>query len=572
MVRNPLVPNVQRAEIWHFEAGLVDFLVQELIQHGMGCPMIPRRVLYYNGSSKTLHPPAVLVLFSKNYSAKKLQRFFSSDLNWSLKVIVLYHAHFPHELQRVISDAQLHHVIYIRTSWLVIQQKLPFRDEIVARSEPIPFEETFADPIGNLTGQAFAISYATTPIDSLWNIKTRNGYGTDLLEDTIQRLGGRTRLHRISCENEISVTDCYNKSFFYNATTMYDFGVMRMTRSHVRNEHFTYSIIPITMAVAAPTGLKLTSFEVFVIPFKIELWVSLFVMIAICIAMMRLFPKQFHNDLILLPICGFERRQFHQVSSLEKATLVTLIIVYYILFNAYEAKIIAFMTNFPYASDPHTLHDLLQSNVTIQNFDAGFETMMITEDPRMRQLFAKPMARTNSSIEWNSRDRAYIGSRPYLQFIMSDAKNYDPETGRRRLVILDRFTLGNRVGFVFTSYRNPLAKMVQRVEMQHFEAGMMDHWLKRHIQETFGVRHVDFVAKGFATTRNTIGIVELEPAWCALAIGWMIAGIVLISEMSTGIVRLLVLRDFEGTPEGFHSGCDHLLRSTRNDSSSFVAF
>ncbi|KAL9708381.1 hypothetical protein quinque_011899 [Culex quinquefasciatus] len=266
--------------------------------------------------------------------------------------------------------------------------------------------------------------------------------------------------------------------------------------------------------------------------YLIELWVSLFVMIAICIAMMRLFPKQFHNDLILLPICGFERRQFHQVSPLEKATLVTLIIVYYILFNAYEAKIIAFMTNFPYASDPHTLHDLLQSNVTIQNFDAGFETMMITEDPRMRQLFAKPMARTNSSIEWNSRDRAYIGSRPYLKFIMSNAKNYDPETGRRRLVILDRFTLGNRVGFVFTSYRNPLAKMVQRVEMQHFEAGMMDHWLKRHIQETFGVRHVDFVAKGFATTRNTIGIVELGPAWCALAIGWMIAGIVLISEMS----------------------------------------
>ncbi|KAL1377658.1 hypothetical protein pipiens_004137 [Culex pipiens pipiens] len=274
----------------------------------------------------------------------------------------------------------------------------------------------------------------------------------------------------------------------------------------------------------------------------VELWVSLIAMIAICIAMMRLFPKQFHNDLILLPICGIERRQFHQVSPLEKATLVTLIIVYYILFNAYEAKIIAFMTNFPYAPDPHTFHDLLQSNVTTQNFDAGFETMMITEDPRLRQLFGKPMPRTNISVNWNCRDRAYIGSRPYLQFIMSDAENYDPETGRRRLVILDQFTLGNRVGFVFIGYRNPLAKAVQRLEMQYFEAGLMDHWLRRHIREAFGVRHVDFVAKGFATTRNTIGIIELEPAWCALAGGWIIAGMVLVLEL--GRRRMVVLDQF----------------------------
>lgn len=494
---------------------------------------IPRQVLHSKGKIEVNHSPTLLVLHFSSSEVNTLEEFLSSDLESPMTVIVLYDHQDLAEAMQLFSRAHLHNVIYVRNDALVLHHKIAFQSEVFCRTGEVFLEDLFVDSTSNLTGITIHCSFSPRSTEVLLtNAKlARKNHIMKVIEDTVRRLGGASQFHEVNSAEFDDVDDYVLKLYMYNASTMYDFGANAITRSDVMNEHFFYSIVPVTMHVAAPTGRPLTAFEVFIAPFQSKLWTSLLMLMLVCTLVMLLFPARFVNDLILLPMCSFQRRTLHRVSLLEKIVFIALIVMYFVLFKAYEAKITAFMTNFPHSRDPRTLDDLFRSNITIEQDEGDFSEDMSDEDPRYRQLFSPVPFRGKYTIHWKSQNLAFVGSRLFMKLAMSDARNFEPETGRPRFTVVDRFTLGERIAFYFCTFRNPLVPKVQRAEMWHYEAGLVDFWVQELIQQEKGNRHLR-LARG-----RVVGLFELKPVFYGITIGWMMAGLVFAMELFCDVIK-----------------------------------
>lgn len=119
---------------------------------------------------------------------------------------------------------------------------------------------------------------------------------------------------------------------------------------------------------------------------------------------------------------------------------------------------------------------------------------MIEDDPRIGQLFSRTASQPQG-IQWDSRKFAIISDRTFMKFTLNDPQNFDPVTGRPRLVILDDFTLGVRIS----------ESIGTEDSMEAISAGI---WSSNYSRVLYFFEGVD------------IGIAELDPAWYALGIGW----------------------------------------------------
>ncbi|KAL1397221.1 hypothetical protein pipiens_009917 [Culex pipiens pipiens] len=257
------------------------------------------------------------------------------------------------------------------------------------------------------------------------------------------------------------------------------------------------------MAVAAPKGHRLTALEIFLVPFELEVWCTLIALLGMCCAVMMFCPIHFENDLILHPLCGFEKKCLDKVSRMEQFVLISLIMFFFLLTNAFEAKIIALMTSIPSTPDPRTLEDLIRQNITIQHAatddddffwtSESLEAKIFTYDPNDRQFQNRSEIRRNFN-----RKRGFSGVLEEIKYAINSPDEYDFEADQSRFVILDRFGLGTRIAFHFSGYRNALVP------------------------------------------RRDLGMLELELAWYVLAIGSGLAGMVFALEH--GLILLLTLK------------------------------
>lgn len=421
----------------------------------------------------------------------------------------------------LINFSKLYNVIFVRSDSLKIHHKMAYQEEVNVRYGEIPIEELFVDPVGNVSGHNFHVSSSFPVLNERVGI---NQYYSEMFIETMHRLGGNVHLRRINCQITQSSTSCSRSLFYYNSTTPYDLCTEMLTFNFLQNIYHMHSIIPNATVIGAPSGRRLTAFEVFTIPFKPELWIGLLSFLLICTLLMFVFPTLFANNLILLPICGFDRKKFHLVSPLEKTVLLTLIVNFFILLNSYGAKIIAFMTEFPYAPDPRTLNDLLRNGITIRHFTDGWARQMIEEYPQMEPLFSKlPL-----SAEWNFQKNAYISDQYFMRYFVSRSDNYDSISGGPRYVILREFTLGNMIQSFFTGYRNPLVPKLEQSEMWHLEAGLFELYVRELTNKEFSIHQSRFSL----LSGVDVGIAELEPAWYILAIGWGTSLAVLVLEIT----------------------------------------
>lgn len=499
--------------------------------------LIPKRILFAEGMIEVRRSPRVLVMEVDGNRFALMHLFLTSSFDRGIKIIVLYNHNNREGLtksKKILRTLQLHDVVYICKNILEIHNIEAFQTQTFQRNGAIPFQEVFRDPTSNLTGRTFHLSQSEK---ILWNSDSINGYPTKLFEAIIKRLGGQVQFHLYNCNSNQSLMDCSMKSWFYNSTTMYDFGTNIQSNTKIVNEHFMHSLVPITIQIAAPSGQKLTLLNVFLMPFRPGLWILLLAAIMVSILIMAILPQRFKNNLILLPLCGFEKSKFHQVSSVEKTILTVLIVIYFVLLTAYDAKISAFLTDYPYAPDPRTLDDLLESGLKIEQMGESFENSMMEEDPRMRNLFAKKEAGEWCKLDWTTRKFAYTGSRSHLFSMMHDPENFDPETGRRRMIVLDQFNFGNRNGFFITSYRNPLVPKLQRAEFNLFEGGFTDLWLQQITRQLYGARHVGIVSNGYNFVHENIGVSAMDPALYVIAFGWTLGIIIFFAEICLNMLK-----------------------------------
>uniref|UniRef100_A0A8D8FRC0 (northern house mosquito) hypothetical protein n=1 Tax=Culex pipiens TaxID=7175 RepID=A0A8D8FRC0_CULPI len=152
-------------------------------------------------------------------------------------------------------------------------------------------------------------------------------------------------------------------------------------------------------------------------------------MIIACV-LMGLFPDLFQNDLILLPVCGFERQTLNHVSRLEKFVILPLIVVTFVMSSAYESKIIANMTSFPHVPNPRTLEDLLQAGIAVETGPSGSTWVM--NDPRLSQVLKQDPSSSNTN-----NLLGYCGTSREIQFLVEHPRSYDTDLKLSRYVILD---------------------------------------------------------------------------------------------------------------------------------------
>ncbi|KAL1402589.1 hypothetical protein pipiens_006021 [Culex pipiens pipiens] len=385
--------------------------------------------------------PELLLIFGNYHTVSALRNLFAyvffPNFKESVKIILLHQCSSRVELARINSvfvKAKLFNVVYIRTDQLEVDYCLHYRDEFHGWHGEADFVDLFVDQTADLDGTALHISFSFITLDGVFSRKKGvfNGRLLEWVFGTIEHVNGTCEIHKIVCGNE-SDDDCSRRRYMIDATTPFDF-VLDALASQIDDKQVLCSMIPDQFLVAAPRGRQFLVRELFFIPFQLSLWILLIVLaIAGCLLMLR-FPDLFQNDLILMPLCGFERQSLNQVSRFEKFILFPTIIITFILSSAYESKIIAYMTSFPHVPSPRTFEDLLQAGITVQvesSTSYGVSNL------------------TNNRL-------GYSGKSVEIRYLVDHPKSFDPRTKLTRLVILDRFSMGIFIPAYFVGRRNPL--------------------------------------------------------------------------------------------------------------------
>uniref|UniRef100_A0A182YM70 Ionotropic glutamate receptor C-terminal domain-containing protein n=1 Tax=Anopheles stephensi TaxID=30069 RepID=A0A182YM70_ANOST len=131
------------------------------------------------------------------------------------------------------------------------------------------------------------------------------------------------------------------------------------------------------IAIATPKGRLLTIWEILLQPFQVSVWWSI---LAICIAFELLeivFPTLFSNSLISLALFGFEKYQLRFTKSPEKVTASALIMMFFLLKCAYEAKLITYITETPRNPGASSIQALHDRNITV--YHKHFDTMHLNK-------------------------------------------------------------------------------------------------------------------------------------------------------------------------------------------------
>uniref|UniRef100_A0A182YM71 Ionotropic receptor n=1 Tax=Anopheles stephensi TaxID=30069 RepID=A0A182YM71_ANOST len=188
-----------------------------------------------------------------------------------------------------------------------------------------------------------------------------------LFADTINM---RLFVQQFACDENESLVACSAKythvDFFMNRFTSWNY-------SKYNVNHLTMQQV----AIATPKGRLLTIWEILLQPFQESVWWSI---LAICIAfelMEIVFPTLFSNSLISLALFGFEKYQLRFTKPPEKVTASALIMMFFLLKCAYEAKLITYITETPRNPGASSIQELHDRNITV--YHKHFDTMHLNK-------------------------------------------------------------------------------------------------------------------------------------------------------------------------------------------------
>ncbi|KAL1395855.1 hypothetical protein pipiens_010934 [Culex pipiens pipiens] len=236
-------------------------------------------------------------------------------------------------------------------------------------------------------------------------------------------------------------------------------------------------------------------------------------------------PKLGHvvkNDPTLLLICGLERFNLHKANRWEKLILLSLIIFFFLVTNAYETKIISLMSSKPSFRTIQTIEELVTSGTPTK---ADFKKLI--------QMDLSPFKGTvvNSSDKLVSMDgvSAYLATRTKSKLYLP-IFYFDYNLQRNTYVILDDH-LGMLIGAFLTSNHNPLQEMLEWSERAFFEGGLLNFYTAHFQLESV---HAMQKFRPRTAAKLMLTIDDLLPAWLSLAVGTVASGLLFCGELLIG--------------------------------------
>lgn len=480
--------------------------------------LVPKLMMTISKPTQITRHPELVVIYCDDYRA-------SSSHMWNIlighafhaptKFIAIYQEEHGYEvniMHQMFSTAKLHNVIYIRTPKLAVSYELMHTKKVFNRTGAVSFDQLFVDQTRDLAGYTVHVSVINI-LPSTDLSTRRKGIRAEWIRNTAAAINASCEFFKIDCDRMDAA--CEQRAFVLNQTKLYDMNLDASIFSELV-PHFMYSMIPNCLLIVVPRGDKLPILQLFIIPFSYEVWIMLVVVLTICVILMIFLPDWFKNDLILLPICGFERRTLHDSSTVEKILVMSLTVFAFLLSCAYEAKIMALLSESPYEPDPKTFEDLVRKNITV--YLHTNDSYIFQDNPKLQQVF-KFKPEILKYVGECGPGFGYAVTANYWRHAMMDPKNYDPRTGRSRFAVLERYTMGGAVMFHFVGIRNPLREKFQETENTFLEAGLFTYWAEDYAREVLGTSYPSKFGSLDTSANECFELKDFILAWRILLLG-----------------------------------------------------
>ncbi|KAL9702571.1 hypothetical protein quinque_006089 [Culex quinquefasciatus] len=309
--------------------------------------------------------------------------------------------------------------------------------------------------------------------------------------------------------------------------------------------HAVRSPISINDAFLVPIGRPLNVVELFVLPFRFEVWTLLLCGLVVTKIASFFAAGGFQNDVLLLPICGFERFDLNQANRTEKGVIFSLIVFFFFMTNAYEAKFMALMTERPPAFEINTLDDILRMGLTV---NAGRDKAELLPGYDFKYRFVEGANVIDDRLDGVS---VYLLNDKKAKVALLRPVNWNFESNQPRYKMLDE-RLGLQISFYLLPVRSLIKPAFDHVQKVLYEAGVLQLWFWKMINMFYADGKPfarDIPEEGFAPTASILKFSDLLPMWIVLALGCSLS-----CSFSKNSPKALVIQSSRVGPTGRPAG------------------
>lgn len=397
------------------------------------------------------------------------------------------------------------------------------------RNLRVPPGALFVDQTRDLNGYQVTVScYWQRPEVTFVERHKVQGRDAQWIESSAEFLNGSMIFVDIDCDrSRVSPEECEFRRKFISRNRRFDMN-LDLTHDDQMKPFFIDSVEPDREVIMVPRGAKLSALELFIAPFHVYVWLTLSFVIVGCWMVVFYYSDFIVNDPILAALCGIEQISFYQTNRVEKLLIIALTVLFFFLLRAYETKIIALMTSYPYKRDPRTPDDLRRLGVKIRYYE-GFSNYSFQHNPELWDLVVTlPPNTTNTPVY------ASIGEETQVSMIMSMTNHFYARGDRPKFVLLRDYQLGLAIRQFYMAPRSPLAQKFKWTQRVFFEAGLRRFWMDQ-VMHIYRVRsRLIAVREGDEDSEeddDELQMHEMDPAWYVIVIGLFCSGITCLGEV-----------------------------------------
>ncbi|KXJ68917.1 hypothetical protein RP20_CCG001087 [Aedes albopictus] len=303
---------------------------------------------------------------------------------------------------------------------------------------------------------------------------------------------------------------------------------------HVDTFHFyrmLFGVVPISRLILVPQGRPINAIEMFTKPFAWETWVVFLLTLALIATISLVSPTLFKNDPILLVVCGFERYSLHHASTKEKVLLLPMIVFFFLMFNAYGTKMIAFMTDKPSVGNIKTLNELAKSGLKI-TADLAIDKSLPNDSLLGSLMVHRPIGPDNANLDGT---HAHLTTDLEATLLVSMSRNYDYKLHRPRYAIINERKSTAVYGFVI-GVKSPFLEILYYTQKVFFESGLFNRWHKQWEESYLVMDRKNYKSREVEHT-GMLSFNDLVSLWMLLTIGLTVSVLIICLEFLLNIFK-----------------------------------
>ncbi|EDO63962.1 AGAP006691-PA [Anopheles gambiae str. PEST] len=323
----------------------------------------------HSGRHIPTHQEPNMVIMLWGNEQQMLDQFYINQWLWEIpsdcRTIVLFEldasgaSSLPWQIGEYFESLMLYYVacIAINKNALFSFHYQPLR--IVSHSCFPDLSELFFDRLQTIQNKQFAAGYMKDHYTAMY-CGQMYGEDTALFLLFVDRLGLTLQLQEVLCDGFESLVSCVAR---YNGI---HFLLNRLYFTQY-NKHVISASAMEQFTIATPKGRLLTVWEILLKPFHHSAWGLILGILVTLQLINQLKPTLFSNNLLALALFGFEKHQLRLTKRVEKATAFALIVLFFQLKCAYEAKLVSYIAEPPRLPDAASIEDLRERNIIVHS-------------------------------------------------------------------------------------------------------------------------------------------------------------------------------------------------------------